>query len=86
MRALVMAEFTVPALIGVLVGALAGVLAVLVAGHRLPLFPSGTVGPPLQTQPSWATLAVIVGISVGAVVAAGALTAAAEAATDRRRL
>jgi hypothetical protein len=85
MRALVMAEFTVPALIGVLVGALAGVLAVLIAGHRLPLFPSGTVGPPLQTQPSWATLAVVVGIAIGAVVAAGALTTAAEAAADRRR-
>jgi hypothetical protein len=85
MRWLVMAEFTVPALIGVAVGALAGVLAVLVAGRRLPLFPSGTVGPPLQTQPSWTTLAVIVAIAVVAVVAAGALTAGAEAAADRRR-
>jgi putative ABC transport system permease protein len=86
MARLVMAEFTIPALLGVLVGALAGVLAVLVAGHRLPLFPSGTVGPPLQTQPSWRGLAVIVAIAVVVVVAAGALTAAAEAAADRRRL
>jgi hypothetical protein len=85
MRWLVMAEFTVPALIGLVVGALAGVLAVLVAGHRLPLFPSGTVGPPLQTQPSWHELAVIVVIAIVAVVAAGALTAATEAAADRRR-
>ena len=85
MSRLVLAEFTVPALIGVLVGALAGVLAVTVAGHRLPLFPSGTIGPPLQTQPSWHGLAVIVVIAVVAVVAAGALTAAVEAAADRRR-
>ena len=60
-------------------------LAVTVAGHRLPLFPSGTIGPPLQTQPSWHGLAVIVVIAVVAVVAAGALTAAVEAAADRRR-
>ena len=83
-RRAVFFEIAVPACIGALLGAAAGWFAIVLAGHRLPLFAAHTVGPPLDTVPDRPLFAATAAIAVALMVLVAAISAALQSAAARR--